>query len=203
MIGTHRSEPFLKRKVTVMTKSVDPTSKANIVLLEEPDEDEMKARECLSGGLNKFSFGHPTKKNAGTLKVLNDACLPVHYRQWFYDALFTRDIKLSRLVYFNDNLVGAICCRIENLSDLYIMSITVLAPYRKRKIGSYLMHYIINYTKQHTELKRIYLNVHTPNTSAQNFYKNAFNFSEVRRIDGYYTDLTPSDCFELELKIRD
>lgn len=99
-------------------------------------------------------------------------------------------------------MVGAICTRIEEDSKLYIMSITVLENFRHMNIGSYLMKYTENYAQDHENIKIIYLNVHTINTAAINFYTKKFNFTISRKIDNYYSDLTPSSCYELVKTIR-
>lgn len=52
-------------------------------------------------------------------------------------------ISYINIVYFNDVLVGGVCTRIENNVDLYVMSITVLKPYRRMKIG------LLNEDKKH------------------------------------------------------
>lgn len=59
-------------------------------------EKEIEAQKTITMFPNKFSFGHPTKKNVDALRTLTYTCLPVHYRDWFYDAIFDRDIKLCR-----------------------------------------------------------------------------------------------------------
>jgi len=84
-------------------------------------------------------FGGLTEKNIGQLKLLNTVVFPVNYNDTFYRDLLN-DPALTRLALFNDVLVGAVCCRVENKTSgtgkrLYIMTLGVLAPYRKRQIG--------------------------------------------------------------------
>jgi len=104
-------------------------------------------------------FSELTPKNLGQLKLLNSVIFPVHYNDKFYqDLLISHDLtylcKLlnfwwvtglqSCLDYYQDVLVGAVCCRIENKKSegggrrMYIMTLGVLAPYRRLKIGWYL-----------------------------------------------------------------
>lgn len=65
------------------------------------------------------------------------------------------------------------------------------------------MNYIINFAKQNSYIKRIYLNVHTLNVAAIKFYENAFGFVNVKEEKGYYSNLNPPDCFVLEKIVRE
>jgi ribosomal protein S18 acetylase RimI-like enzyme len=68
--------------------------------------------------------------------------LPVVYSEDFYRRL-TSFTRYSKLAYIKDVLVGAISCKEDTLDDgskaVYIMTITVLKPYRRYGIGSQLL----------------------------------------------------------------
>tara|TARA_B110000259_G_C13683296_1_gene269221 strand:+ start:196 stop:417 length:222 start_codon:yes stop_codon:yes gene_type:complete len=71
--------------------------------------------------------------------------LPIIYSEDFYNRL-TNYTRYSQLAFYKDVLVGAISCKDEDHKDeegnftgdrsVYIMSITVLSPYRRYNIGS-------------------------------------------------------------------
>lgn len=96
------------------------------------------------------------------LKILNTATLPVRYSDKFYrDLLENYTNKYMKFAFWNGFVVGGICARVENDSDknygpeakdqiegeekvsnteenksrLYIMTMNVLAPYRRQGIG--------------------------------------------------------------------
>ncbi len=68
------------------------------------------------------------------LKRLNQSVFPVSYNEKFYKDVLTSG-NLSKLAYFNDIVVGGVCCRVdsrenENTKAVYIMTLGALAPYR-------------------------------------------------------------------------
>ena len=68
--------------------------------------------------------------------------LPVIYSENFYDMLKSMQ-RYSKFAYVKDVLVGAISCKEDILEDgskqCYIMTITVLKPYRRYGIASKLL----------------------------------------------------------------
>jgi ribosomal protein S18 acetylase RimI-like enzyme len=85
------------------------------------------------------TFGELTDKNYEQMRVLNYTNLPVIYSDNFYERLYNYR-RYSKFAYIKDVLVGAISCKTDELKDgtkaCYIMTITVLKPYRRYGIGS-------------------------------------------------------------------
>jgi len=84
------------------------------------------------------------------LRRLHLSVFPTQYSDQFYkDAYQVEARPLTRLAYHNDVLIGAVCARIDaaagltadtHLRRLYIMTLGVLAPYRKHGIGTRCSH---------------------------------------------------------------
>ncbi|EGF78648.1 hypothetical protein BATDEDRAFT_6608, partial [Batrachochytrium dendrobatidis JAM81] len=124
------------------------------------------------------------------LRILNLSVLPVTYNDQFYkDVIQTHSVEMSCLAYLNGQAVGGITCRKEACSDslfrVYIMTLSVLAPYRRLKIGSMLLDTIMNNIKHDCTLDHLCLHVQTTNEQALGFYgRNGFHIHS--RLDGYY-----------------
>jgi ribosomal protein S18 acetylase RimI-like enzyme len=141
--------------------------------------------------------------NIGTLRILNRAILPVSYKDKFYRDLLNYPEMYRQLAYKDANVVGAVCCRIENDPKseddkrLYMMIIGVLAAYRGMQVGTKMLDYVLDQTsKYHHEIKSIYLHVQTSNDDAITFYKK-FGFEIIETIDDYYTRVEPKSCYVL------
>lgn len=140
--------------------------------------------------------------------------------------------RYSVLGYYKDVLVGAISCRFESEKTyleesggveemtmasaagseagadgksinkvVYIMTINVLQPYRRYQIGSQLLEKAIeDCTKD--DISKIYLHVLCSNHSAIEFYKNN-GFTIKKKLENYYTDLNPPDCYIFEKDLEE
>ena len=90
-----------------------------------------------------FQLGDVSPANLQQLKVVNLNTLPVKYSEKFYRELIDNyTTEYMKYCIWNGFVVGAVCARVEGRdtddSKLYIMTINVLAAYRRRGIGKFL-----------------------------------------------------------------
>ena len=110
------------------------------------------------------------------------------------------------LGYYKDVLVGSASCRYEDKEEgrvVYIMTISVLKPYRRYGIGSQLLDKAIQDCKK-GEIKKIYLHVLQSNESAIEFYSK-WGFTLKDTLVDYYKDLDPEhrNCYIFEKDLTD
>lgn len=85
-------------------------------------------------------------------------------------------------------LVGAVSCKNDTYKDedvVYIMTITVLKPYRRYGIASKLLDKAVEDCAKERNVKKMMLHVQENNQSALEFYKK-HGFEVVERLDNYY-----------------
>jgi ribosomal protein S18 acetylase RimI-like enzyme len=163
-------------------------------------------------------FGLVNHQNIQQLRALNRAILPVPYPESFYKDMLTNRPSLTKLVYYKDVIVGAVCCKIEREVEeddakegdakadvetekrLCILTLALLAPYRNRGIGTKLLAYVMAEASR-LKVSSVYLHVQTNNDLALNFYKkNGFEVTET--IEKYYPRLDPPSCHVLTKQVE-
>ncbi|PFH37988.1 acetyltransferase, GNAT family protein [Besnoitia besnoiti] len=157
-----------------------------------------------------FGLGQLTRHNVMQMKQLHLATLPVTYGDVLYEQL-QRHSQFSRLAYLGEVMVGGICCRVEappaaaagapkKRHSLYIMTLSVLKPYRRYGVASGLLSYILSRASEAqqggVELEDCYLHVWTENKYALEFYEKRGFVNEGIQED-YYTDVTPTSAYIL------
>ena len=109
-----------------------------------------------------IKFGDLNEKNLEQFRILNYVNLPVIYSEDFYRRL-TAYTRYSKLAYLKDILVGAISCKEDTQDDgskaVYIMTITVLKPYRRFGIASQLLEQAIQDCAKSRSIKKMTLHV--------------------------------------------
>ena len=137
------------------------------------------------------------------MRILNYLTLPVIYSENFYDYL--KDMRrYSKFAYVKDVLVGAISCKEDIMEDgthkCYIMTITVLNPYRRYGIASQLLKQAIQDCMKARNVSVMTLHVQASNKAALSFYEK-HGFDTKEKLEGYYKELDDADCYVLEKKI--
>ncbi|KAK9765354.1 N-acetyltransferase 5 [Basidiobolus ranarum] len=149
-------------------------------------------------------LGEVTVNNLGQLRRLNSILFPVHYSEKFYKDVLEVG-EFAKLGYYNDACVGAVCCRKENIEDgkvkIYIMTLGVLAPYRKLGLGSALLKHILNQCEQDSKISELYLHVQISNDEAIAFYKK-YGFEVTGTLENYYKNISPADAYILSKKVN-
>jgi ribosomal protein S18 acetylase RimI-like enzyme len=84
---------------------------------------------------------------------------------------------------------------------LYIMTISVLEPYRKYGLGKQLLQVPIKFCRANPDVSEICLNVQSNNQDAIDFYhKNGF--TTVAHLDNYYQNIEPTDAYVLSMPFQ-
>jgi GNAT superfamily N-acetyltransferase len=162
-----------------------------------------------------------TPANLQQLKVINTTTLPVKYSDKFYnDLLTTYKSEYIKLAFSHGFSIGGVCARVEDHPDLpgkkrlYIMTINVLAAYRKKGVGMYdiftycafsdfllsslsasrLLNHIIEQVSKDKSIVDIYLHVQLGNDAAKSFYEKQ-GFQQIDIIKDYYKRIDPPDCY--------
>ncbi|KAK2716840.1 hypothetical protein QYM36_007102 [Artemia franciscana] len=107
----------------------------------------------------KVELGDITHHNIRQLKRINQMIFPVAYNDKFYKDVVDAG-ELAKLAYYNDVVVGAVCCRIdtsENQRRLYIMTLGCLAPYRKTGVGTAMLNHVMSIVEKDGNFDAIYL----------------------------------------------
>eukprot|EP01033_Poteriospumella_lacustris_P006940 gene6940-5003_t len=157
---------------------------------------------------SKVEIGAITPANLQQLRVLNVATLPVRYSDKFYNELLDiYDRDYLQFAFVNGFVVGGVCARIEDHPEmaskkrLYIMTLNVLAPYRRNGIASKLLDHIVKLAEKDENIQDIYLHVQTSNQVAKSFYER-HNFEDKGIINDYYKRIDPPHCFLLVRNLR-
>ena len=100
--------------------------------------------------------------------------------------------------------MGTFTCRMQSVFvdnrpfvECYIMTLGVLAVYRRLKIGSFMLETILKHYEKRREVIRIVLHVHSINEIALSMYRK-FGFKIVAECPEYYKKLQPSSAYLLQ-----
>merc|ERR1711879_380906 len=142
---------------------------------------------------------------------VNQVVFPIVYHDKFYKDVLEAG-ELAKLAYYNDVVVGAVCCRIDLTQasedgsqlakrKLYIMTLGCLAPYRRLGIGTQMLDHVMEIVEKDGNFDSVLLHVQVNNDSAIKFYKR-FGFDIVETKEQYYKRIEPADAHVLEKRLR-
>lgn len=149
-----------------------------------------------------LSFQHRTTKNMEQIRIFNLAIFPVTYQPSFYRQVLERDEKWSLLAYMHDVLIGSILCRVEDEHRLYIMTLGVLPPYRRLRLGHLLVEKMLEVAREDGKIDAVTLNVQETNEAAIEFYTKGFGFEQSGLLKNYYHGIVPPNAYTLCKRLR-
>jgi ribosomal protein S18 acetylase RimI-like enzyme len=148
--------------------------------------------------MGRIELGDITKHNIKLLRRLNQTIFPVNYNEKFYKDVLESG-QLAKLAFFNDVVVGVVCCRLDladNGKHLYIMTLGCLFTYRRLGVGTTMLKHVIDHASK-KGVDDIYLHVQSSNNGAIEFYKK-FGFEIVGVKEDYYKRIEPSSALVLK-----
>jgi ribosomal protein S18 acetylase RimI-like enzyme len=185
--------------------AIDLLSKANEVVSEEITSETKEIAPY-----TRIDLGDVSPHNIKLLKKVNQVVFPIVYHDKFYKDVLEAG-ELAKLAYYNDVVVGAVCCRIDLTPasedgsqlakrKLYIMTLGCLAPYRRLGIGTKMLRHVMDIVEKDGNFDSVVLHVQVSNDVALEFYKR-FGFEIVETKEAYYKRIEPADAHVLEKKI--
>ncbi|CAH1262520.1 NAA50 [Branchiostoma lanceolatum] len=146
-----------------------------------------------------IELGDVTPHNIKQLKRLNQVVFPVSYNDKFYKDVLEVG-ELAKLAYYNDIVVGAVCCRVDQTEEsrrLYIMTLGCLAPYRRLRIGTVMLNHVLKICEEDGNFDNVFLHVQINNEGAIRFYQK-FGFEIIETKKHYYKRIEPADAHVLQ-----
>lgn len=145
-----------------------------------------------------------TPANIQQLKSINIATLPVRYTDKFYNDLLVQwGSEYMQYAIWHGFNIAAVCARVEKhdvkegFSRLYIMTINVLPAYRRKKIASRLLNYVLDLAKKDEKIIEAYLHVQVTNNDAKQLYL-SHGFEQTDYVKDYYKRIDNPHSFLLK-----
>lgn len=187
--------------------SCSPQVAVSSEIMSNKQSQSKSDRNQIDGGV-QIDLGEVTQHNIKVLKKINQVVFPVVYHDNFYKDVLEAG-ELAKLAFYNDIVVGAVCCRNDTSTSatgdstrkLYIMTLGCLAPYRRLGIGSVMVEHVMDIVEKDGNYDSIFLHVQVNNEDAINFYKN-FGFDIVETKQQYYKRIEPADAYVLEKNLK-
>ncbi|KAI9144085.1 acyl-CoA N-acyltransferase [Paraphysoderma sedebokerense] len=180
-----------------------------------PSSLSPKPKTTINPKYSRIALGEINKNNVNQIRTLNSVIFPVTYNDKFYKDILEVG-EYAKMAYYNDICVGGVCCRKEPITPastpssggkdkdsykLYIMTLGVLAAYRRLGIGTDLLNHILTHAQSDPKAAEVWLHVQTSNTDALDFYKK-HGFEVKETVKDYYKNISPTDAYILVKKFE-
>lgn len=162
----------------------------------------------MANGRSDIELEPLTTDSFASFKRINTVVLPTRYSEsWYKESLQVGDF--AQLAFIGGKAVGAIRCALELSGPnnaqvipqrIYVMTLAVLAPYRKKGVGSALLEHIVEVARAHM-VHEIYVHVWVQNKAAIEWYLK-MGFVTGKLLKNYYTMMDPQqDAYVMTLTV--
>ncbi|KAH0558603.1 hypothetical protein GP486_004743 [Trichoglossum hirsutum] len=172
-----------------------------------------------------------TPNQLSQFRRINTLLLPIRYPDSFYNAILSpaQLSSLSLIATYTPQspsppvVVGGICCRLEDREapgrqdgsnseptttttkqrQLYILTLCILAPYRRLGLASHLLEQMISRALVAEDgVSDVYAHVWEANEEARRWYSRRGFGEEEGRVEGYYRRLKPQGAVVVRRNVR-
>lgn len=148
-------------------------------------------------------FGAISEKTLEQFRKINESTLEVKYSENFYQSFLAKWTKYSWFAYVSDITVGALSAREEERNGepgVYVMTCSVLKPYRRNKVATKLMNHLFEALQEEGAPKLVFMHVWTVSEDSLAFYRH-LGFEVTETLEGYYKDIEPQTAYVLEKRV--
>ncbi|KAF7727445.1 hypothetical protein EC973_007514 [Apophysomyces ossiformis] len=146
----------------------------------------------------RVALGDVTPNNIGQLRKLHNVIFSGRYGEHSHNDILDAG-ELSKLVYYNDVCVGAVCSQ-KNGEKITLKSLGVLQPYRGLGLGRTLLNHILDQAKERGSAS-IETYVQTSDEDAVSFYKH-HGFQLLSTEKEYFKQLEHKDAYVLSKSVE-
>lgn len=144
----------------------------------------------------QFCIRRATAEDVDAVMRVNRLCLPENYTRSFFEDHLNKWGKAFYVSVVGDKVVGYVMCRVEwgwsffkpgFAKKGHVISIAVLAEYRRQGMGEKLLEHAMESLKSEYHASEVYLEVRVSNRPAISLYEK-MGFKVMKVVPMYYLD---------------
>ncbi|KAJ2160070.1 hypothetical protein GGF46_002528 [Coemansia sp. RSA 552] len=185
-------------------------------------QPQTQTQQPVPAGRGTVELQAVSMENVNKVRNLNAVLFPVRYSAMFYKCLVEAG-QFAHLAFYGGTCVGTITCRKQPLGfadmpsavvaapslqmrppvdyEMYMMTLGVLAPYRRLGIARTLVDAAVASAGADPSIKRVVLHVQINNDDALRFYHKQ-GFTTMQMVERYYRLLEPPHAYLLQYTVR-